>query len=159
MKIDLTGLQIGVPEPIRCEYNPEALELNTQDFEFTVGIVFEGEVEKGEGFLQIRGRVSARWKETCGRCLARVERPFETQIDLNFAVSDDEHFYDFTPELREEVILTYPVKFLCKEDCQGLCPHCGANLNVSPCDCTEGKLKSSSPFSVLKKLKKESDNA
>lgn len=159
MKIDLTQLPIGTAEPIRCEYNPEKLELNTQDFEFTAALVFVGEAEKGDGFLQIRGRVSARWKESCGRCLARVERPFEAPIDLSLSVPEDENFYDFTPELREEVILTYPLKFLCKEDCQGLCPHCGANLNISPCDCAEGKAKSSSPFSVLKKLKKESDNA
>ena len=42
---------------------------------------------------------------------------------------------DLTPLLTEEIIANIPIKVLCREDCQGLCPQCGANLNDNPCKC------------------------
>jgi uncharacterized protein len=40
--------------------------------------------------------------------------------------------------LREQVLLSLPVRTLCKPDCKGLCPRCGANRNLQPCSCDEG---------------------
>jgi uncharacterized protein len=40
--------------------------------------------------------------------------------------------------LREQVLLSLPVRTLCKPDCKGLCSHCGANRNLQPCSCDEG---------------------
>ena len=39
--------------------------------------------------------------------------------------------------IREQVLLALPGRTLCREDCQGLCPHCGANRNSTPCQCEE----------------------
>jgi len=39
--------------------------------------------------------------------------------------------------VREQVLLAVPLKVICREDCKGLCPHCGANLNVEQCSCAE----------------------
>ena len=39
--------------------------------------------------------------------------------------------------MREQVLLATPVKLVCREDCKGLCPHCGSNLNVEPCNCQQ----------------------
>ncbi|HYU46996.1 MAG TPA: DUF177 domain-containing protein, partial [Terriglobales bacterium] len=39
--------------------------------------------------------------------------------------------------LREQVLLALPLKMVCREDCKGLCPHCGKNLNESQCSCAE----------------------
>ena len=39
--------------------------------------------------------------------------------------------------LQEQVLLALPLKAICRDDCKGLCPHCGKNLNVQPCACAE----------------------
>jgi uncharacterized protein len=39
--------------------------------------------------------------------------------------------------LREQVLLALPLKVICREDCRGLCPHCGTNLNIGQCSCAE----------------------
>ena len=57
---------------------------------------------------------------------------------------------DFTQVLQEQIIMALPVKALCKKDCRGLCPRCGADLNAGPCAC--GAETHSSPFAALKKL-------
>lgn len=44
---------------------------------------------------------------------------------------------DLTGDVRDYALLAIPMKKLCSEDCKGLCPRCGKNLNVSPCDCKE----------------------
>ena len=58
---------------------------------------------------------------------------------------------DLEAIIREQIILMVPLKPLCREDCRGLCPNCGANLNLESCDCKTDK--SDSPFAQLAKLK------
>ena len=152
MKIDLSSLTAGVFSAVSHTYSPIKMDLNNQDVEFCQDIEFNGEVEKGDGFLLVKGEVNFRWKETCSRCLARTTQDVKRRIDLSLTIEQDQTFYDFTPELREEIFLSYPVKFLCKEDCKGLCGNCGANLNVAPCGC-HNNVKADSPFSILKKFK------
>jgi Predicted metal-binding, possibly nucleic acid-binding protein len=70
-----------------------------------------------------------------------------TEEDLEFGSYQNEEI-DLAGLLGEEIRLALPIRFLCKEDCKGLCPKCGANLNEGPCPCP--KYKEGSPFAVLK---------
>lgn len=63
----------------------------------------------------------------------------------------DEPVVDVFSVLRQQLYLGLPEKRLCRDNCLGLCPECGADLNRSPCDCGKGRV--SSPFSILAKLK------
>lgn len=74
------------------------------------------------------------------------------------AAEDDEEAYplvgdrlELSEMLREQIILATPMRPLCREDCRGLCPVCGENLNERRCDCPPQR--PDSPFSVLRKLK------
>lgn len=74
------------------------------------------------------------------------------------AARDDEDIYplvgdrlELSDMLREQIILATPMQPLCREDCRGLCPVCGENLNERRCDCPPQR--PDSPFSVLRKLK------
>ena len=51
----------------------------------------------------------------------------------------------------EQIVLALPFKALCSEECKGICPHCGANLNLEPCQCA-GK-QADSPFATLQAIK------
>jgi len=153
LKVNLFSLALGVPEPFETRYDPAGLELNTQDVELIEPLTLKGELEKVDGALSVTGTLNSRIRETCARCLARTERPYKLDLQLTLEISGEEGERDFTPELREEVLLSYPVPFLCSENCKGLCPGCGANLNVTACDCRPDA-KEKSPFDVLKKIKK-----
>jgi uncharacterized protein len=71
----------------------------------------------------------------CSRCLNDFEIYFKKNIELNYPVDNLEPFIDLDPDIREEIILDYPLKPLCKPDCKGLCPKCGKNLNEGGCSC------------------------
>ena len=156
MKIDLLAITSGEKLFVEEWYSPVKLDLNNQDIEFLEDIFFRGEALRGDGFLQIEGEVTSRWKEVCARCLRRTEKDFKSSIHLDLAVGNSETIYDFTPELREEILTAYPDRILCSDTCRGLCGNCGANLNVAPCDCA-GQDDEKSPFSILNKMKEEKE--
>jgi uncharacterized protein len=104
----------------------------------------------GDGEYLWRGHVHGVVRGECRRCLTEVLD--EVDIDVDAAVfstdpdaADDPDFYplperahsvDVTDVVREELALAAQTDLLlCREDCAGLCPKCGADLNAGPCDC------------------------
>lgn len=94
------------------------------------------------------GRVQARFKGSCRRCLTDVISPLDAHVEVLFSANadaaDDPAVYpvpapiirvDVRPAVREEVALAASAYPLCREDCAGLCPRCGADLNAGPCGC------------------------
>jgi uncharacterized protein len=104
------------------------------------------------------GRFAGRFKVPCARCIEPVEIPLSAEYDLIFrpAEADAEAtersitaqeteigYYlkdslSLEDVLREQVLLSLPVRTLCKPDCKGLCPRCGADRNSQPCNCDAG---------------------
>jgi len=104
--------------------------------------------------LFLSGRIKARIAADCARCAEECEtaseRPFrlvlspkvvgygeETDLkadDLEFSLYEGDEI-DLSPLIREQILLALPTRPLCQEDCRGLCPRCGANLNRVQCDC------------------------
>jgi len=95
-----------------------------------------------------RGRLHTTVRGECRRCLAEVETPIDTPVAVVFSpdpeAADDPGVYlladpitavDVTPAVREELLLAAPAFVLCREDCAGLCPRCGADLNLGACAC------------------------
>ena len=54
------------------------------------------------------------------------------ELEISYYQGD---FIDLTPIICEQIILQIPIKPLCSEECKGLCPHCGINMNVASCSC------------------------
>lgn len=119
----------------------------------------------GEGVL-VRGRLRSRARLECRRCLTETERAIDQPVDLLFATLEEEdedaggEVYplpargsdlDLSGPVREQIVLHLPQYVLCREDCRGLCPQCGADLNAGPCDCAPEQAES--PWDALKKLK------
>ncbi|MFH0935288.1 MAG: DUF177 domain-containing protein [Candidatus Omnitrophota bacterium] len=71
----------------------------------------------------------------CSRCLAVFERDFKNNFSLNYQADNNAPLIELNPEIREEIMLDYPIKPLCSSDCKGLCPKCGKNLNQGGCPC------------------------
>jgi uncharacterized protein len=102
----------------------------------------------------INGKLSAIIKSYCSRCLedisvsigsnfvyTMVPAKAETKEDVELTAEEleishyQEDFIDLTSIICEQIILQIPIKTLCKEECKGLCPRCGINLNTSSCNC------------------------
>lgn len=121
----------------------------------------------------LEGRIKTKIAFACDRCLENYSLGIDSsfKLDLEYApgntIESGEHeishtemdmiylqepVIDIFEILSQQVFLLAPEKHLCQDSCQGLCPGCGANLNLETCDCrTEF---TSSPFAVLKKRNK-----
>ena len=85
--------------------------------------------------LLVRGSVRQPFRCTCVRCNGVFDWESVDRA-VGFAVALGENpFVDLTPEIREGIILTFPSHPLCRAECKGLCPRCGADLNQGPCGC------------------------
>jgi uncharacterized protein len=111
--------------------------------------------------IRLRGRFSGNFEVPCARCVEPVKIPLEADFDLIFrpvAADSEAAERSITPQeteigyyqkdslaledvLREQVLLSLPVRTLCKPDCKGLCPRCGADRNRQPCTCVGGDLR------------------
>ena len=121
--------------------------------------------------VALRGSLRARLVLTCDRCLGEYDFAVETEMqvlletlsgepwhlkELECGSGDldtillDEPVVDLDDLLRQQLYLSLPVKNLCTEECRGLCPECGANLNQADCTCGAGENRS--PFAVLRQL-------
>ena len=117
-----------------------------------------------EGSVQVTGRLSTAGTDrfyfsghlegvagdACPRCLTEVRAGVSTDVQFIFAAADDEDAaedpdvvllaehareVDLRPAIREEWVLAVPAFVLCRDDCKGLCPTCGADLNDETCTC------------------------
>ncbi len=92
----------------------------------------------------VRGMVSVPWVGECRRCLGPVTGALSAPILEIYETHPSEgetqpllgDCIDLEPVARESVLLGLPLAPLCRDDCEGLCPRCGADRNQSPCDCS-----------------------
>lgn len=104
--------------------------------------------------LLAQGRLKVVLEAECVRCLEiipqlAVQVDFEESFLLHpvnsskrtvaYGVTDD-GYLDLTYPLREQIVVSMPIRPLCRPDCKGLCSQCGANLNLGPCDCSEDSI-------------------
>ena len=95
----------------------------------------------------------------CDRCLKNITKSIELPFNQTFYKDGTDGEFDYvyldskldaTKAVYDEIVLSLPSSFLCSEDCKGLCPKCGVNLNEEQCDCDTSR---ENAFSVLKNLK------
>jgi uncharacterized protein len=117
------------------EFSPDSLDLDTDMIKFLKPVKAVALVRKSYNAVQVALTLSSRINITCARCLKDNEQDFIKRSELNYAVDKSNPDIELDPDIREEIILDYPIKPLCKSDCRGLCPKCGANLNEGGCNC------------------------
>ena len=109
--------------------------------------------------VHVIGEIICHVDGFCDKCLSEVSAQISLPFDQIFYKdsSDDEEAYiytdsrlDLTKAVCDEIVLSLPSSLLCKEDCNGLCPKCGTNLNEQQCDCD---ISRENAFSVLKNIK------
>jgi uncharacterized metal-binding protein YceD (DUF177 family) len=103
--------------------------------------------------LFVEGEIATQVEIQCARCLTPIACSLTVHLSDHFAYrpqaieQDEDPVYpifgkgavDLAPPLREHILLGLPVHPLCGPDCRGLCSQCGANLNETQCDCSQGE--------------------
>ena len=117
------------------EFSPEELDLDTGIIKFCSAVKAKALVAKSYDAISVNLTLNATMLISCCRCLEEFKSSFDRQVELNYAADKLNPLIDLDSDIREEIILSYPIKPLCKDDCKGLCPKCGLNLNEGGCNC------------------------
>lgn len=160
MSIDLHELiRDGGKIVFRQALSTERLDMPSV-LEYVEPPVGEGEITCSADVLMLRGRIAARLLCRCDRCAREFERSVEIPLEVPLATEledeeDPDYFLlendalDIDDLLESGYILGMDQQMLCRPDCKGLCPRCGADLNNGPCGCR----KESDPrLAVLEQL-------
>ena len=118
----------------------------SDDFTLSSPIHFKGSVKNTAGIVTLSGQASFTANVICSRCAEEFSKDFAVSIDHTLVSElqneDNDEFYlvedkqlDLNALICEDIILSLPFVFLCKEDCKGICLQCGKNLNEGTCDC------------------------
>ena len=108
-----------------------------------VEVAVEVMLDAVPGAIVATGRVTAPWRGPCRRCLVEAHGIIDVEVREVFEEHPDpEQTYpiqgdrlDLEPLVRDTVLLELPLAPLCRDDCAGICPTCGADRNVAPCRC------------------------
>ena len=111
-------------------------------------VIAEGTVRNTAGVLVMKGTVRTRIHGICDRCAGEFQRDVSFPIDavlvteLSSEEDEDENIFplvgdsaDLEEIVRTVFVLNLDSKLLCRDDCKGICPRCGKNLNLGKCDC------------------------
>ena len=162
MKIKISGLENGtyeydfeddiekidLTEPLFGKYNTIVV-LNKFDDQ----IILEASTTAGANFVcdrcgtEFNQNVKSKYKMIY---LLRSIEDAEEEINITY-LPPDTHLIDLSNDVRDYMILSIPMKRLCKEDCKGLCIKCGADLNEKECECVDDE--TDDRWEVLAELK------
>lgn len=137
-------------------YEDGELDLADRDFKLSRPVVVHGRVDRIGAEMRLRGSLETVLQRPCDRCLKDVDLPIDLPFDLIYVAADKENQrtgeieltaddlgisvyendqIDLDEMVVEQLELSLPFRLLCQEDCRGLCPQCGADLNTEACDC------------------------
>ena len=148
MKLDLLPLVKNETKEIEFDFSQMPEQNSLSDITFEDGVNVKGSVTNSSGYMRLEMRVFGRYKTGCARCMTEHERELDARITKDVALkemledpdSDDylvceDSKLDLDEAIEELMYLELPTRVLCREDCKGLCPKCGRNLNEGGCGC------------------------
>lgn len=116
-----------------------------EKIEFISPVTLDGELYLTGDIINLEGRILTELSLSCSRCLSdfshTIDIPIHEKFSTNHDNKDDEIIFidgdtiDITDIIKNNIVMSLPIKKLCKDECKGLCQHCGTNLNTSSCNC------------------------
>lgn len=154
LQIDLSAVLAGeiLSLPIDCAFMPE----NAQEFgdiTLTSPVSVRGQITGQAGYVRMSVEVTADYLAHCARCLDEIRGtlsfPIEKTVAVRGTLADEEAddvvsdyvliengILNLAAVVTEQIWLELPYRFLCSDDCKGLCPKCGTNRNKADCGCS-----------------------
>ena len=116
-------------------FDPQEMELQIPSgLRFTAPIEVTAHFRREKETVWVKVSAAGNQEMVCDRCLETFAKEYNNQFDFDYS-GKGQVALDITGDIRQEILLSYPVKFLCRENCEGLCPECGKNLNGGFCSC------------------------
>ena len=161
MKLDLRPLLAG-ERLLTFDYEL-SLDIDPEDTtSFLYGVSFPspmkvvGDITNTAGYMRMRLDLSVDYNAECARCLSPVNGKFSLSLEKtvaprnllldldedkldDYAIIED-GFLDMDEQLRAQLEMEFPLRFLCRDDCKGLCQRCGKNLNEGECGCSKKEI-------------------
>ena len=138
MYINLSDLkEIGGRKNVSLELKFHNLEFVDREIEIKDKVQLELEIYNTEDSFLVQGILEAELILSCSRCLQKYSSPIKLDISedvMKNEMEDEEELY-LDDIIVDNIILSLPMKPLCSEDCKGICPQCGQDLNQGECDC------------------------
>jgi uncharacterized protein len=149
--------------------------IRRRECEFTAPIHIRLKAARIGEMVEVEGTLETTLRLTCGRCLSEFAGPLATDFAITYARQTHElpagdplaegraaaedagligfrgEEIDLTEGIQEQLVLSLPMRPLCREDCKGLCAACGADLNMGECDCRQQH--PAGPFAALRHLR------
>jgi uncharacterized protein len=110
-------------------------QLDSFDVKFTGNIHVDCKFSKVSREIISDVEITTNRGVICSRCLGEVNQTTKQSFRKIYNIDSLGEYLDIDNDIREEVLLNFPMKVLCKPDCKGICPKCGANLNKQECSC------------------------
>jgi uncharacterized protein len=164
LRVDLRELARAGAVETRGELTQDDPVLKGADVSLKEPVAVTGRLQSiGDGRFYWQGTARTVVQGECRRCLNPVTTPLSLEIGAlftqdpealddpdSYAVAPDATEIDVTPAVREELLLAAPRYVVCREDCKGLCPQCGQDLNGGACGCAPATDARWQPLKALK---------
>ncbi|MDE5964157.1 MAG: DUF177 domain-containing protein [Eubacterium sp.] len=148
MKINLINLLNGERDSLSIDYTLDLSNLIYSSYNpIKEPVSIKGRLYSKADVLYLDLKIEFRFYGLCDRCTDEIEKDFTITVnkiiveELQNIDNDDDYIVvdnqilDLDELVNEEISLSLPSKILCSDECKGLCPKCGTNLNVNKCDC------------------------
>lgn len=148
---------LQIPEEgvdIEATVQPTLLDLpqDEERLQFEQPVTVRLRLSRRNRDVTVRGAVHTAANAQCDRCLDRFELTLRISDFCLFLEDVQTDEVDLTNPLREDIVLALPNRFLCDQQCLGLCPGCGKNRNREACECEENAQSAETPWAQLDKL-------
>lgn len=154
MLLDLTRFRQPISQFSR-RFEPQEVAQTGDAYRIVAPVAVAFDIHKDKDKFRLVGTVDTELELGCSRCLEPFRMPVHSEFDLRYLPSSEASaeaeqeveeddletsYYqddqiDLNELLREQFYLALPMKPLCQDNCKGLCPQCGTNLNTGTCDC------------------------
>lgn len=138
--------------PVECEIDLANVDFMGEEFKFAAPLRMSGKIRNNSKNLELDAVVSGKMEVHCARCASVFETDISFSVSEVFVREDEEfsrdedvvvysgHEIDLTDIVINNFLMNVSGRYLCSEDCKGLCPKCGCNLNERDCGCDRDEI-------------------
>ncbi len=149
MLINIKPLLCGDVNIIEFDYPLSSDDIaDMPDIDFSAPVAVKGKITNSAGYMEATIETEVEYDTSCARCLAPIHQKMTVSLvksvaEENSLVDSDNEDYivasgdniEIDSLIAEQISLELPTRHLCSEDCKGLCPKCGQDLNAGSCSC------------------------
>ena len=129
---------------ISGEVASDFLDLKSEEDIYSIGpVCYELNVQLVHDGVLVSGQLNTTLICRCANCLEEYEMHIKNSEICHFYEMPNKNEIDLTDDIREDILLSFPLNLKCSENCKGLCLKCGQNLNINSCLCKDDKQENS----------------